>query len=203
MKLLTAFALLALVTASATAAQQRAAGPAPSTVDDPAKKPAPPKLPDGHPDLNGYWAISRGPDTPVNSEFGQRNPFIKRGDWRNAKEAYADPNQPPYKPELKAKVDELARNESKMDTAFFCKPGGVPRIGPPHAIVQTPGMPIIFLYQLGAGNTFRQVPMGTAHDETALSLGDLYNGDSIARWERDTLVVESIGFNTETWIGIY
>src|SRR5262249_10935965 len=202
MKLLTALALLVLATASTTAAQQRAAGPAPSTVDDPAKKPAP-KLSDGHPDLNGYWAISRGPDTPVNSEFGERSPFIKRGDWRNAKEAYADPNQPPYKPELKAKVEDLAKNESKMDTAFFCKPGGVPRIGPPHAIVQAPGMPIVFLYQLGAGNTFRQVPVATAHDETALSLGDLYNGDSIARWEGDTLVVETISLNPETWIGIY
>jgi hypothetical protein len=201
MKLLTALALF-LVTASAATAQQRPAAPVPPAAADPAKKPTP-KLPDGHPDLNGYWAISRGPDTPVNSEFGQRNPFIKRGDWRNAKEAYADPNQPPYKPELNAKVEELAKTESKTDTAFFCKPGGVPRIGPPHAIMQAPGMPIVFLYQLGAGNTFRQVPVGTAHDKIALSVGDLYNGDSIARWDGETLVIETIGFNTETWIGIY
>jgi len=201
MKLLTAFALL-IVTASAATAQQRPAAPVAPAAADPAKKPTP-KLPDGHPDLNGYWAISRGPDTPVNSEFGERNPFIKRGDWRNAKEAYADPNQPPYKPELNAKVEELARTESKTDMAFFCKPGGVPRIGPPHAIAQAPGMPIVFLYQLGAGNTFRQVPVGTAHDTIALGLGDLYNGDSIARWDGETLVVETIGFNTETWIGIY
>ena len=201
MKLLAALALL-VVTAPAATAQQRPAAPAAPAAADPTKKPTP-KLPDGHPDLNGYWAISRGPDTPVNSEFGQRNPFIKRGDWRNAKEAYADPNQPPYKPELRAKVEDLAKTESKTDTAFFCKPGGVPRIGPPHAIVQAPGMPIVFLYQLGAGNTFRQIPVGTAHDKIALGLGDLYNGDSVARWDGETLVVETIGFNTETWIGIY
>ena len=157
MKLITALSLLVLAGASTAAAQQRAPAAAPANADDPAKKPTP-KLSDGHPDLNGYWAAGRGPDTPVNSEFGQRSPFIKRGDWRNAKEAYADPNQPPYKPELNAKVEELAKNESKMDTAFFCKPGGVPRIGPPHAIVQAPGMPIVFLYQLGAGNAFRQIP---------------------------------------------
>ena len=171
--------------------------------DDPAKKPTP-KLADGHPDLNGYWAIGRGPDTPVNSEFGQRNAFIKRGDWRNAKEAYADPNQPPYKPELKAKVEDFAKQESKLDTAFFCKPGGVPRVGPPHAIVQAPGMPIVFLYQLGAGNTFRQVPTDTRqHDDIALSIGNMYNGDSVGRWEGNTLVVETIAFIDETWIGIY
>ena len=83
MKLTSALALFVLTIASTAAAQQRPAAAAPATADDPAKKPTP-KLPDGHPDLNGYWAIGRGPDTPVNSEFGQRNPFIKRGDWRKA-----------------------------------------------------------------------------------------------------------------------
>ena len=204
MKLTAAFAVFVLATASAAWAQ-RAGGAAPAAANpagDPAKKPTP-KLPDGHPDLNGYWAIGRGPDTPVNSEFGRRNPFIKRGDWPNAKAAYADPNQPPYKPELKAKVDDLAKNESREDQAFFCKPGGVPRIGPPHAIVQAPGMPLVFLYQLGAGNTFRQVPITTKHDEDAIGSGNLYNGDSIGRWDGNTLVVETEGFIDETWIGIY
>src|SRR5262245_64830265 len=72
MKLTTALALFALSLASTAAAQQRPAAAAPATADDPAKKPTP-KLLDGHPDLNGYWAIGRGPDTPVNSEFGERN----------------------------------------------------------------------------------------------------------------------------------
>ena len=56
---------------------------------------------------------------------------------------------------------------------------------------------------LGAGNTFRQVPITTVHDENAVGLGELYNGDSIGRWEGDTLVVESVGFTTDSWIGIY
>ncbi|HTI41439.1 MAG TPA: hypothetical protein VL693_06415 [Vicinamibacterales bacterium] len=203
MKLLTLVLIAAALTPVAAQPQRQQPAPAAAAAADPSKKPTP-KLADGHPDLNGYWAISRGPDTPVNSEFGQRNPFIKRGDWRNAKEAYADPNQPPYKPELKAKVEELARTESKTDTAFFCKPGGVPRIGPPHAILQAPGMPIVFLYQLGAGNSFRQVPTDTReHDDIALSIGNMYNGDSIGRWEGNTLVVETVGFIDETWIGIY
>src|SRR5512132_294505 len=138
MKFIASLAVLAAFVALPAAAQQRPPAASAPTAPDPSKKPTP-KLADGHPDLNGYWAIGRGPDTPVNSEFGERNPFIKRGDWRNAREAYADPNQPPYKPELKAKVEDLAKQESKLDTAFFCKPGGVPRIGPPHAIVHAPG----------------------------------------------------------------
>jgi len=113
---------------------------------------------------------------------------------------YADANQPPYKPELLPKVQDLAKNESKLDTAFFCKPGGVPRIGPPHAIVQAPGMPIVFLYQVNSGNTFRLVPTdGRPHDPNA---DLLYYGDSIGSWDANTLVVDTIGFNDETWLGI-
>ena len=195
-------ALAILAVAAPPAAGQQSSAPAARNANnnDPAARPTP-RLSDGHPDLNGFWAIGRGPDTPVNSGFGQRNPNIKRGDARNAAAQYADPNQPPYKPELKAKVEELARNESKVDTAFFCKPGGVPRVGPPHAIVQAPGMPILFLYETGSGNTFRQVPTdGRAHDPNA---DLLYYGDSIGRWEGSTLVVDSIGYNDETWLGIY
>src|SRR5438309_1161418 len=162
---LIALSFAAVCALPAGAQQQRANAPAAAAnTEDPASKPTP-RLADGHPDLNGFWAIGRGPDTPVGSGFGERNPNVKRGEARNAAAQYADPNQPPYKPELTAKVQDLAKNESKVDTAFFCKPGGVPRIGPPHAIVQAPGMPIVLLYEVNSGNTFRLVPTdGRAHD---------------------------------------
>jgi len=200
---LTTIALAVVVCGSAASVvAQRAAAPARSNAGtaDPAARPTP-RLADGHPNLNGFWAIGRGPDTPVGSGFGARDPNIKRGEARNAAAQYADPNQPPYKPELLPKVQDLAKNESKVDTAFFCKPGGVPRVGPPHAIVQAPGMPIVFLYQVNSGNTFRLVPTdGRPHDPNA---DLLYYGDSIGRWDGDTLVVDSIGFIDETWLGIY
>lgn len=202
MKVRIAIVLLVVLVVPAAAQQQQTAPPLRSAANaaDPAIRPTP-RLADGHPDLNGFWAVGRGPDTPVNSAFGGRSAYIKRGDARNAAAQYADPNQPPYKPELKAKVEDLAKNESRVDTAFFCKPGGVPRIGPPHAIVQAAGMPIVFLYQVNSGNTFRLIPTdGRAHDP---NLVDLYYGDSIGRWERDTLVVDTVGFNEETWLGIY
>ena len=98
------------------------------------------------------------------------------------------------------KVKDLAKHESNADPAFYCKPGGVPRIGPPHAIIQHPGMPIVFLYQVIAGNTFRLVPMdGRPHDPAA---NPMYYGDSIGRWEGDTLVVDTIDLNDDTWLGL-
>src|SRR5437660_12918604 len=75
------------------------------------------RLADGHPDLNGFWASGAGPDTPVGG-FGPSDPSVRRGD-NGARARLADPNQPPYKPELNEKVKELARNESKLDPAIF------------------------------------------------------------------------------------
>ena len=39
-----------------------------------------PRLADGHPDLNGFWASSSGPDTPVNATFGPPDRGARRGD---------------------------------------------------------------------------------------------------------------------------
>jgi hypothetical protein len=159
------------------------------------------RLADGHPDLNGFWASNySGPDTPVGSNFGPSDGIRRRRDGEAAKARLSDPNQPPYKPELIEKVKKLAQNESIEDPAFFCKPGGVPRIGPPHAIIQVPGMPIVLLYQVISGNTFRLVPMdGRPHDPLA---NPTYYGDSIGHWEGDELVVDTIDFNDDTWLGI-
>ncbi len=191
------FALLCIGSMPARGQQ----APVPATPKAEPAKPTQPvkRLADGHPDMNGFWASSSGPDTPVSATFGPRDPDAKRGAG-GAKERSEDPNQPPYKPELMAKVKNFAQFESKYDPAFFCKPGGVPRIGPPHAIIQAPGMPIVFLYQVIAGNTFRIVPMdGRKHDPDA---DPSYYGDSVGHWEGDTLVVDSTSFNDDTWFGL-
>ena len=196
---LTTLAVLATFSvASVTVGQQKPA-PTAQNGNSEAKTVQPIKrLADGHPDLNGFWASGTGPDTPVGG-FGAPDPSLRRGD-NGARARLADPNQPPYKPELIEKVKELARNESKSDPAFFCKPGGVPRIGPPHAIIQAPGMPIVFLYQVISGNTFRLVRTdGRPHDTEA---DPSYYGDSIGHWEGDTLVVDATSFNDDTWLGL-
>ena len=110
-----------------------------------------------------------------------------------------DPNAPPYKPELLAKVKDFEKNRYQVDPAFICKPAGVPRVGPPNVISQAPGMPVIFLYVALSGNTYRVIPMdGRPHDPDADSS---YYGDSIGHWEGDTLVVDTIDLNDDTWLG--
>jgi hypothetical protein len=191
--------------ASRPAAGQESPAPVAQNANQGASSAPVRRLADGHPDLNGFYASSSGPDTPVGATFGPQPRRAGRGpgaggELAAAKARHDDPNQPPYKPELLAKVDDLAKFESKYDPAFFCKQGGIPRVGPPHAIIQAPGMPIVFLYQVIAGNVFRIIPMdGRGHDPMA---DQSYYGDSTGHWEGDTLVVDTVSFNDDTWIGI-
>src|SRR5580765_3738674 len=109
----------------------------------------------------------------------------------------AAPNKPDYKPELLAKVKELSDKQGVLDPAFYCKPQGVPRMGAPTQIVQTPGQ-VVFLY--GGSNLFRVIPTdGRPHRADA---DPSYMGDSIGRFEGgDTLVVDVTNFNDDTWLG--
>lgn len=108
-------------------------------------------------------------------------------------------NQLPYKPELLEKVKYLDEHTNQFDGELHCMPLGVPRMGAPNQIVSYPGH-VVFLYEGGESNinTFRVVPTdGRAH---ATNLDPSFLGDSVGRWEGDTLVVDVTGFNDLTWI---
>jgi len=102
-------------------------------------------------------------------------------------------------------VKENQTNLHKDDPMVACLPPGVPRVnlggsrGMPHPfkVVQTPSL-VVFLYETSTNQTFRQVfldgrPLLQDPNPTWL-------GYSIGRWEGDTLVVETSGFNGRAWI---
>jgi len=168
-----------------------------------------PRLADGHPNLNGFWAgggrasgaVILHHQDHVEIRVGDNNPPERLNAARNdhAEVERVDPNPPPYKPELLAKVKELEKNRYQVDPAFVCKPAGVPRVGPPNAIVQAPGMPIIFLNETLSGNIYRLIPIdGRPHDPDA---DPSYYGDSVGHWDGDTLVVDTTELNDDTWLG--
>jgi hypothetical protein len=109
----------------------------------------------------------------------------------------ATPDRPKYKPEFAAKVKELTANQVKFDPGLRCGPPGVPRIGPPDKIVQTP-REVIFLYEDITGAAFRVVTLGDKH--VAEEIEESEFGHSIGYWDGDTLVVDTVGFNTDTWL---
>jgi len=176
-----------------------------------AAKPTP-RSADGHPDLNGYWQFpefDKGAHLDANGNIYIDVPPDKGGSLPKLDaslseqlEHQADPNPPPYKTEMLAKVKELASDGVRNDPAFHCKPLGVPRAGAPRQIVQTPKLTLIF-YQIDGGDgdqpgNYRLVPTdGRPHRD---DVDPSYFGDSVGQWEGDTLVVDAIHFNEDTWL---
>jgi hypothetical protein len=104
---------------------------------------------------------------------------------------------PKYKPEFLAKVKDLSDKQVQTDTVLQCQPPGVPRIGPPHKIVQN-AHEVVFLYVDVNGGFFRIIPTdGRPHRK---DLPASYLGDAVGHWEGDTLVVETTNFNEDTWL---
>ena len=168
--------------------------------------PATPHTADGKVDLNGIWGATAVPPAvkpgqsvrwllPLKGVDPEGNDVFKGLDRVQVNARAAAPNKPEYKPELLAKVKELSDKQGVLDPAFYCKPQGVPRMGAPSQIVQTPGQ-VVFLY--GASNLFRIIPTdGRPHRADA---DPSYMGDSIGRFEGDTLVVDVTNFNDDTWL---
>jgi len=176
-----------------------------------------PRLPDGRPNLNGTWIPDGGgrgqtalklpdgsvcvtncadllPPAPAAAGRGAAGPA---GPGRGGAGGRGGaPDFPKYKPEYLAKVKELNDNQVKLDTLLRCQAPGVPRIGPPDKIVQT-AKEVVFLYDDGNGAFFRIVPIdGRGHRPP----WPTYLGDAIGKWEGDTLVVETVSMNDDTWL---
>ena len=76
----------------------------------------------------------------------------------------------------------------------------MPRIGPPQEIVQT-SKQVVFLYADSTGNYWRVIPVDGRGHSTNPELEDSYNGDSIGRWDGDTLVVDVTRLTDDSWLG--
>jgi hypothetical protein len=176
-----------------------------------------PWLSDGHPDLNGFWnnqggvggnIASRGADGSVLFDFGGAQ---LGADGRTLSSTpgsgYGTPNlslsEPSYKSEYMEKVKAIADNQygasTPDDPQFDCKPMGVPRgaFGTMQ-IVQTPQI-VAVLYEGAPGPTYRIIYTdGRPHPA---DLDTTYWGHSIGHYDGDTLVVDVVGLNDETWLG--
>src|SRR5947209_9378278 len=126
-----------------------------------------PRTADGRPDLSGIWIGRAGAnfvqsDDPLAANLASRDGTLLNFERDNAIMRRANPNKPLYKPEFWEKVQKLDQNGNTEDPSFGCMPAGVPRMGPPAKIVQTP-TELIFLHVSGGaqgwGDTFRVIPM--------------------------------------------
>lgn len=162
--------LLLLTVGPATAFAQR------GFLEGTPKAPAPipqgptPHMPDGKPNFSGVW---NSPD------FGSLGGAL------------------PLQPWAQKLADERKKSGEIDDPEAKCLPGGVPRISPyPMKIVQTPEV-VVMLFE-GNVHSYRQFFLDSrSHDK---NLDPSFMGDSVARWDGDTLVVDTVNFNDRTWL---
>jgi hypothetical protein len=135
-----------------------------------------PKLADGTPDLSGVWLGSGGSDADISNPRS-----LKPGDQVVM---------------LPWAEDVVKHRLSKQDPEANCLPAGIPRGSPyPWRIVQTPTH--YFILFEGNIHSYRQIFLdGRKHPDDP---DPTWYGHSVARWDGDTLVVDSIGFNDKFW----
>ena len=122
---------------------------------------------------------------------------------------YATPSKdaPPMTPWAKARYDEAKPGYGPKaqaggnDPILRCYPAGIPRIlffPQPFEIVQTPDRTFMFFER---EHEFRQIwTDGRAHPK---DLEPTWMGDSIGKWDGDTFVVDTVGFNDKSWLDFY
>ena len=113
-------------------------------------------------------------------------------------------NKPLYKPQYWETVRKFDENSNEDDPGFHCMPAGVPRTGAPAKIVQTP-TELIFLHPGQGGaiavvDTYRVIPIDGREHSPIEELDGSLNGEPVGRWQGDTMVIDTIGFNSASWL---
>ena len=163
--------------------------------------PAAAQTPPGNSDLPRPAATPRTPDGKVDlSGVYQSSP--KRGEWDPAApgQGGGPQNEPPsLLPEGRQRAQELLNRRSIDDPTAYCLPSAGPRMTGvilfPIQFVQTPGQ-VVIIYEYF--NAVRIIPTdGRPHPADA---EPTYQGDSVGRWDGDTLVVDVNNFKEGNWL---
>jgi hypothetical protein len=183
-----------------------------------------PRTPDGKPDLSGWW--QRGGSANVlpgqnflTEGFTDENGNVKAGQGgRGADSAQGFinferdstltlragyiSNLPMYRPQHWERVRYLDDNANWEDPEIGCKPEGVPRMGPPERIVQTKKELFLFYNTafMTAHRTYRIIPMNKPLPPVSEWSSLKWAGTSSARWDGDTLVIETVDFSENSWL---
>jgi len=161
-----------------------------------------PRTVDGHPDLSGVWMHDLTPieemrrlyGASVDEEIKNELPGMEfRNVQKYAVNILADfpPDKSPMRPEAAKAFRQLGECYDSSLPVGFPLPG---LVSEPIKIVQAPRLTMV-LYEVG-GN-FRQIYTDGRTLPADVNL-PAYFGYSVGRWDRDTFVVETAGFNDKT-----
>jgi hypothetical protein len=147
-----------------------------------------PRTADGKPDFSGLWQTLTAATWDIQDHAAQKGvpggPGIVVG------------NEIPYQPSALARKKQNYDRRTTDDPVAKCYLPGVPRLlymPHPFQIVQTPNE-LMMLFEFV--HAVRFVFLSGRHPEGPI---EWWLGDSRGRWEGDTLVVDVVHFNDQTW----
>ncbi len=165
-----------------------------------------PRASNGKPDLSGVWHVQPTGMKEMKRLFGERADATDvPGMELDTISKYGLNILQDFKPEewpIRPAAAQIMRGRTGADfPATHCLPLGIPLAGmlsEPTKIVQSPKL-IAILYE--ADDKHRQIytdgrVLPKEFDQPA------WLGYSVGRWEGDTLVVETAGFNDKTWLDV-
>jgi hypothetical protein len=148
-----------------------------------------PRTPDGKPNLTGIWQAVNTAAWDIQGHSAQKDIPAGLG--------VVEGNDIPYQPWAAEKKKQNFANRATADPETRCFLPGVPRIMYmpfPFQIFQTP---TYFAFVHEYVHAVRHIYVnGTPHPRGPI---DWWMGDSRGRWEGDTLVVDVVHFNDQTW----
>ena len=170
-----------------------------------------PRTADGKPDLNGIWQSLSGANYDIEAHMARPAMALRPGPYGPVPAApvlalgavgavppgmgIVEGGPIPYKPEALEKRKENQEKWLERDPEIKCYLPGVPRANYmpyPFQILQSQSA-IFFAYEYAGAvrNIYLKDPGPAPVDS--------WMGQSVGRWEGDTLVIEASGFNDSTW----
>lgn len=146
-----------------------------------------PRMSDGKPDLSGVWFP--GPTGKANA-------------WSTEREAPQKQDPIPFQPWAEAKYKSLTRVDLELASPNVnCTPVGTPGMFTDNAYVhQISTKPGQLIHLIENNNRWRVIHTDGRPHKPADEQEPLYYGDQTARWEGDTLVIDSISIDERAHI---
>ena len=156
-----------------------------------AAQPKLPRLPNGKPDFSGIWQTTSAADYDLEPHGARRDAPPGAG----VIEGGTIPYLPAALAARKKNFDSRATNDPRLKCWTLGVPRGIYYPEPFQVLQRDRDLTIVHQF----GNSVRTVHTnGTLHPKVGDS--GYWLGDSRGKWEGDTLVVDVVDFNEETWL---
>ena len=99
-------------------------------------------------------------------------------------------------------TSSASRRRISIRRSSRCKPAGGPAFfnAPGFEIVDVPEMNSVFILNIAGPHSWRVIHMDGRPHPRRRPAADVTSGHSIGRWDGDTLVVDTVGFNEKQWL---